>query len=130
MTKRPCPWAGDADVVRSLKNHVSQIDTEKRSESAMAAVYSRTLERLFGGAKQNGPNNNDGDKIKLSSCSSCVRTISGALFSQCNSCRGQTCSTCLCQCEKCGVQVCGNCSIEHHGSDSFQRICLGCRDSN
>ncbi len=128
--KRRCPWASDADG-RFVKNHHSDKDAEKKSASAMQAVYTKTLNLLFGGAKQNGPNNNE-QKI---SCISCVRTIgnsaSGSGGGKCASCHGETCALCLQSCKFCSSQVCSNCSIEDQVFyEPTLRVCLGCRDAS
>ena len=127
--KYPFGASGDLDdsqTQRMSKIHHSQKDQELRSESAMASVYAKTLKLLFGGAKQNGPNNNESKE--LSNCVSCVRTLNSKIERQlqnCSNCLKSTCSNCLSSCDRCNSSVCGNCSYEVENSVKY---CLGCRD--
>ena len=130
--KRKYPWGASGDLdesqtQRMSKIHHSQKDQDLRSESAMASVYAKTLKLLFGGAKQNGPNNNESKE--LSSCVSCVRTLNSKidrqLLQNCSNCLKSTCSNCLSSCDRCNSSVCGNCSYEVENSVKY---CLGCRD--
>merc|ERR1712062_305070 len=120
MPKRSYPFAGDTDG-RLRKNHHSIQDEDKRSFSAMATVYSKTLQLVMDGGKQNGPNNNPS-----TSCTSCVRTLSECL-KKCSNCYRQTCVNCLSACDSCLNSICGMCSIEDQ--NNYLRLCLGCRDS-
>merc|ERR1712141_331184 len=123
IMKRSYPWAEEAEG-RMSKNHHSQKDENLRSESAMSSVYSKTLSLLFGGAKQNGPNNNETPP----NCVSCVTTLPTKKdqFKLCLSCQGKTCPSCLISCDNCNISICGNCSSIDEKSS--QKFCLGCRD--
>ena len=127
--KYPFGASGDLDdsqTQRMSKIHHSHKDQELRSESAMASVYAKTLKLLFGGAKQNGPNNNE--LKELANCVSCVRTLNLKIERQlqnCSNCLKSTCSNCLSSCDRCTSSVCGNCSYEVENSVKY---CLGCRD--
>lgn len=136
MKKRPCPWSDDGHG-RTMKNHVSDKDAEMTDTHAMANVYSKTLQKLFGGANSHSKQNNN-DKIqttseaqKTNNCVSCVRQQSISFGSGiCSSCSGLTCSLCISKCQGCLAMICGNCSMETTpGGDSNGRVCLGCRDS-
>ena len=53
MTKRQRPWGdSEEDQCRLRKSHQSQKDLDKRSESAMQVVHTKTLDKLFQGARK------------------------------------------------------------------------------
>ena len=53
MTKRQRPWGdSEEDQCRLRKSHQSQKDLDKRSESAMQVVHTKTLDMLFQGARK------------------------------------------------------------------------------
>ena len=53
MTKRQRPWGdSEEDLCRLRKSHQSQKDLDKRSESAMQVVHTKTLDKLFQGARK------------------------------------------------------------------------------
>jgi len=63
MTKRQRPWGdSEEDQCRLRKSHQSQKDLDKRSESAMQTVHTKTLDKLFQGARKL----NDRSKISRS----------------------------------------------------------------
>ncbi len=107
MTKRPRPWGDNEDHSRLRKSHLSQKDVEKKSESAMASVYAKTLGKLFQGSA----------KLKKSStqseaqCQSCV-SLTSKIAHPCKSCKNFVCSKCQESCENCSAQVCGQCSLQ------------------
>ena len=106
MTKRPRPWGDNEDQSRIRKSHLSQKDLEKRSESAMVTVHSKTLDKLFQGAKKLSEISN---QMK---CDSCVSLRGGASISRCISCQSLACNFCQDRCDTCSSFVCGKCSIQ------------------
>ena len=106
MTKRPRPWGDNEDQSRIRKSHLSQKDLEKRSESAMVTVHSKTLDKLFQGARKLSEISN---QMK---CDSCVSLRGGASISRCISCQSLACNFCQDRCDTCSSFVCGKCSIQ------------------
>ena len=120
MTKRPRPWGDNEDHSRIRKNHLSQRDIEKRSESAMVSVHTKTMNKLFQGSKTFN------SKTQLS-CDSCVTSTSNTskLISPCPSCQSMACSNCIENCENCSRSICGRCSIQDT-LNYYSRRCLYC----
>ena len=119
MTKRPRPWGDNDDQCRLRKNHLTQKDLEKRSESAMVSVHSKTLDKLFQGAKKLN------EKSIQLKCDSCVSLRGGYSISQCISCQSLACNFCQERCDTCSSLVCGKCSIQAP-LNCYSRRCLYC----
>ena len=121
MTKRPRPWGdNDDDHSRLRKSHLSQKDLEKRSESAMVSVHTKTLDKLFQGVKKLNEKSTIEGKP---GCESCVTR--GPDISCCVTCRSMTCANCRDRCDNCPNLVCGRCSMQSPINYSSRR-CLYC----
>jgi len=130
MTKRQRPWGdSEEDQCRLRKSHQSQKDLDKRSESAMQTVHTKTLDKLFQGARKLN------DKVKnleVKVCESCVSGLRGQgqngqcqMISPCISCKSLTCADCRENCDNCSSFVCGQCSIQAP-LNCYSRRCLYC----
>jgi len=132
MTKRQRPWGdSEEDQCRLRKSHQSQKDLDKRSESAMQVVHTKTLDMLFQGARKLN------DKVKNLDvkCGSCVSSFQGGqnggqngggqIISPCISCKNLTCANCQDYCDNCSIFVCGQCSIQAP-LNCYSRRCLYC----
>ena len=65
MTKRQRPWGdSEEDQCRLRKSHQSQKDLDKRSESAMQVVHTKTLDMLFQGARKLNDKGQDPSRAK------------------------------------------------------------------
>ena len=125
--KRRCPWSDDHRQL--LKHHISEKEQNLKSEERMDLVYSKTMQKLYNGAKNALNNNMDvmsyGDYAKhfrvTDSCTSCLN-LYVEIKTPCNNCSKDACSACLVRCSGCENSFCGLCSIQD------LCICLGCRD--